>query len=1099
MGGGSQKEPNVQADNLFAQDVAELVYSFGEGTILGLVDGLKTFYAGGTPILSNTDEFNFQDFAINFRQGYGDDLPIHYLLGGESSNIAAATGATLPYNVLRSFTTDPQYQGQINFLDLRLAITRLFNGNKDGDQEEGIIAFQIRYKKSSDTTWTYVTESLLDQLNSKYTDETIRRRAIELGLNYDLMTDAEKRDFYDSNIDIVLPADDTTPVTEEDILLSDEQQESLSILSRNIRNGLWTAKRRKQNLINSRKAYLDSILIAGYSLDDIINKYYVFTGKTTSGYIAEISIPMPENPNDDWDIEVLNITKDLTPAEQLYSAREASIETIAMVTQNDRVYPNTVMCQIITQSTDRFPTIPDFYADFLGLICEVPTNYNPFTHEYDGIWDGNYKKAWTNNPVWILRELIMNPSWGMRRYQLNINVSNSNFYTMAQYCDEKLLDFNGTMSPRHTFNATVTDFQTINEFAKYVAGTFHGTLKERSGVYSLFVDRMKPCGFFVGLETVTQDGFSYSKSNLSTRYNLIRLTYNSKKNGYEEDRRVIIDADSIAKYGVIEYGFQALGVTNHTEAVRQGAYMLLTNRDECVFAKFKAPRIGHIVNLYDHFYLADRNSGFGNSARILDFDLTTKRINLRDPIIANSVGEDYKISFHTPMGIAVKYGHTIDPYTIELTKEADNSPITEDDLEWLLDEAPIMIEGDTYGFAKAFRILGIVEPDDDSVPQGEVFEISAALVSESKYTELDTITSSETLTFSFDLTEPPTEQLNNVPPRVKNIAIYVKDYANTDGLPMYDLSFDPSEGADYYLVKWIHGKTGEVRSVTIYTNEAVLAPAYGVDALSVNFTITPFTAAGVEGQTAYFSRAQPDFQLVNDSNLPDFISASYDLGFNTVVFTWEPNSLFSVSHLIFNYRLPDGTVRTTTGLDLATSFSVPYVGAGQYSLQVTYVLSMDTTIQIKNDVWKADIADTANMTTPSVMGIVSSYTVPWATEVEAGKAWVLLKLNIGNYVTITRDLGKVVEFEFELETAIGSDTYAPISIPVTATLVQYSASDVNVELKTLLQIGRKLKFRTKVVDWGWLSNWVTITIPDPSGASLPDFDPEQIYVSTVNG
>ena len=84
MGGSSKKSATIVADNLFSQDIIEIGAAIGEGTIYGLKDGLKTFFVGGIPFQSETDEFNFQDVCVSFRQGYFDDLPIKYVMGGES-------------------------------------------------------------------------------------------------------------------------------------------------------------------------------------------------------------------------------------------------------------------------------------------------------------------------------------------------------------------------------------------------------------------------------------------------------------------------------------------------------------------------------------------------------------------------------------------------------------------------------------------------------------------------------------------------------------------------------------------------------------------------------------------------------------------------------------------------------------------------------------------------------------------------------------------------------------------------------------------------------------------------------------------------------
>ncbi|WP_368894875.1 hypothetical protein, partial [Morganella morganii] len=48
-----------------------------------------------------------------------------------------------------------------------------------------------------------------------------------------------------------------------------------------------------------------------------------------------------------------------------------------------------------------------------GRIIQVPGNYNPDTRVYSGIWDGTFKPAWSDNPAWVLWDLLTHPRYGM--------------------------------------------------------------------------------------------------------------------------------------------------------------------------------------------------------------------------------------------------------------------------------------------------------------------------------------------------------------------------------------------------------------------------------------------------------------------------------------------------------------------------------------------------------------------------------------------------------------------------------------------------------------------------------------------------------------
>ena len=87
MGGKSGKKAVMAADNLFNQDMIELGLAICEGTIEGLDNGLKSLYINNIPVESELGEYNFSDLGIDFRQGYYDDLPVRYVMGGESLSL----------------------------------------------------------------------------------------------------------------------------------------------------------------------------------------------------------------------------------------------------------------------------------------------------------------------------------------------------------------------------------------------------------------------------------------------------------------------------------------------------------------------------------------------------------------------------------------------------------------------------------------------------------------------------------------------------------------------------------------------------------------------------------------------------------------------------------------------------------------------------------------------------------------------------------------------------------------------------------------------------------------------------------------------------
>lgn len=98
---------------------------------------------------------------------------------------------------------------------------------------------------------------------------------------------------------------------------------------------------------------------------------------------------------------------------------------------------------------------PNFTVPMRGLKLQVPSNYDTETRTYNGEWDGNFKVEWTDNPAWILYDLITN-SRLFRLYILvaTIALDKWRFYRMAQWCDE-----GKSTSPRFTVNVVIANHE----------------------------------------------------------------------------------------------------------------------------------------------------------------------------------------------------------------------------------------------------------------------------------------------------------------------------------------------------------------------------------------------------------------------------------------------------------------------------------------------------------------------------------------------------------------------------------------------------------------------------------------------------------------
>ena len=189
------------------------------------------------------------------------------------------------------------------------------------------------------------------------------------------------------------------------------------------------------------------------------------------GMAAELELRVPEDKrsSDGYGVSILKISEDI--AETGYVSE---IEVIGFdeIRKEIHAYPKTALAGYAVKTTDfRTETLPTYTSAVKGMIVDVPSNYNqpilangevdwrqvevpptgslsaavsgyrtqkngsqlltsPDKNIYEGIWDGTYKKDWTENRVWIIRHLLVNvlrvPESSIDKY---------NFYNAAQYVD----------------------------------------------------------------------------------------------------------------------------------------------------------------------------------------------------------------------------------------------------------------------------------------------------------------------------------------------------------------------------------------------------------------------------------------------------------------------------------------------------------------------------------------------------------------------------------------------------------------------------------------------------------------------------------------
>lgn len=453
-------------------------------------------------------------------------------------------------------------------------------------------------------------------------------------------------------------------------------------------------------------------------------------GKTTSGYLKEFRVQVPRLENDDWLIRVTKLSPDNSTSDVVVMAWESFQAT----TKGPRTYPDTAVVHGLGTANGQFSSIPDFAGIYDGLMIRVPTNYNPDTRTYDETvpWNGAFKFAWTNNPVWILYDLIVNTRYGLAKHRRYVDANRFSFYSAAKWCDQPVAVAGSSETrPRYTFNAVLTEPRQAMEMLQFVAGSFNGLIwDDLQGQVHLRVDKDDPAVMLFSPESVTESGFEYSFSDLNTRANDISVSFINPELDWNEDHRRIPNITTneahIEKYGRVPLDFIAVGCTNLHEAIAKAQVRLISSLTETTMVSFTTARQGVMLSLYDVILIADPLMGWSQPGRLTTYD--SDWLNFRDPIYIETMG-DYVVALQTVSGVVEVNVRPESTGHVQRLKLLSALPAN------IPKHTVFTIKGveSAFGYPKPFRVLAIEEVDGSPYE----FKVSAVEINRNKYIQVE--------------------------------------------------------------------------------------------------------------------------------------------------------------------------------------------------------------------------------------------------------------------------------------------------------------------------------------------------------------------------
>ncbi|NID06663.1 phage tail protein [Luteibacter jiangsuensis] len=545
-----------------------------------------------------------------------------------------------------------------------------------------------------------------------------------------------------------------------------------------------------------------------------------FNGKASGPYQRTHRVDLPK-ADLGWNVRVRRLTPNANSATTADTTRIVSITEIIDAKLR---YPNTAYVAI-SGDASQFSNIPVRSYVCWGRTIRVPTNYDPATRAYAGVWDGSFKIAWTDNPAWILYDLVTNDRYGIGDLVDASLINKWELYRIAQYCDQLVPDGKGGQEPRYRCTAYLQSREDAFRLLGDIASVFSGVSYWMGSAITTVADMPQDPVYTYTAANVIDGRFTYQSSARKTRFSTALVTWNDPANSYKQAVEYVPDNDAIARYGVQPTEFAAFGCTSQSQAHRRGLWALTTSQYETDSVTFAvgleglraAP--GQIVRVQD-----PKRAGMRQAGRLSDATTAWVLVD-REPGQA-AVGDT--LTIHLPSGTAeTRTISQVDGRRLYVGQPFSQPPVPQS--VWTVESAELMNQ--------TFRILSVSEDSG----QGEIrFTITAVQHNASKFAHIDngaTIQIPPISQLPTGVQKPPT----NV--RISGHVVVEQGIANN----VMTIEWDAAESAVSYKVEWQKDNGQWIQAGTVSTTSydvvGIYTGTYIARVTAFNVGRTPSIAA----------------------------------------------------------------------------------------------------------------------------------------------------------------------------------------------------------------------------------------------------------------
>lgn len=354
------------------------------------------------------------------------------------------------------------------------------------------------------------------------------------------------------------------------------------------------------DLTGVRVEYAVDMAVDGAEYKEVL--YDVIEGKTMSGYDRSRRIDLPA-----FNERVLLRVRRLTDSTSARVTDLIKMQSYAEVVDAKFRYPMTGLVYVEFDS-ELFPNaLPNISIKKKWKIINVPSNYDPISRTYSGSWDGTWKKAWSNNPAFVLYDLITNQRYGLDQRELGIALDKWSIYECAQYCDQMVTDGKGGTEPRYLCDVVIQSQVEAYQLVRDICSIFRGMSFWNGESLSIVIDKPRDASYIFTNDNVVNGEFTYTFASEKSMYTQCNVTFDDEQNMYQQDVEGVFETEAALRFGYNSTSITAIGCTRRSEANRRGRWILKTNVKSTTvnFAtglEGMIPTVGDVIVVSDNFW-----------------------------------------------------------------------------------------------------------------------------------------------------------------------------------------------------------------------------------------------------------------------------------------------------------------------------------------------------------------------------------------------------------------------------------------------------------------------------------------------------------------